>query len=37
MVFFGGSPYLLGVDVSSKAGHHRPTPSAEHDDARIAY
>jgi len=35
-VFFGGSPYFLGVDVSSKAGHHL-TLSAEHDDARIAY
>src|SRR5215213_8262190 len=28
---------VRGVDVSSKAGHYRPTPSTEHDDARIAY
>ncbi len=36
-VFFGGPPYLLGVDLPSKAGYHRPIPSAEHDDARVAY
>jgi hypothetical protein len=36
-VFFGGAPDLLWIDVPSKAGHNRPAPSAEHDDARIAY
>ena len=35
--FFGGSPYLLGVNVVSKACPYRFTVSAEHDDARIAY
>src|SRR5215213_11837648 len=35
-VFFGGPPYLLGVDVPSKAGHNRPVCPQEHDDARVA-
>src|SRR5215203_2163479 len=35
-VFFGDPPYLLGVDVPSKAGHNRPVCPQEHDDARVA-
>ena len=36
-VFFGGPPYLLGVDVPSKVGHNRPVCPQEYDDARVAY
>jgi hypothetical protein len=36
-VFFGGPPYLLGVDVPSKAGHNRLVFAEEYYDARVAY
>jgi hypothetical protein len=35
-IFLGGTPYLLGVDVSGEAGHYPLARSAEHDHARIA-
>src|SRR5215208_8522127 len=35
-VFFCGAPYLLGVDVPSKAGHNRTVSPKQHDDARVA-
>src|SRR5215211_478303 len=36
-IFFGGLPYLPGVDVPSKACHNRPIFPQEYDDARVAY
>jgi hypothetical protein len=35
MVFFGGPPYLLWIDVVGKAVHHRPVFTARDDQARI--
>src|SRR5215217_537396 len=35
-IFFGGPPYLPGVDVPSKARHNRPIFPEEYDHARVA-
>ena len=36
VVFFGGPPYLLRIDVLGEAGRHRPVRAAQDDHARIA-
>jgi len=36
VIFFGGPPYLLWIDVVGEAGHHRPVFTAQDDEARIA-
>ncbi len=35
VIFLGGLPYLLRIDVVGEAGHHRPVFTAQHDHARI--
>jgi hypothetical protein len=37
LVFCGGPPYLLRIDVVGEAGHHRPVFMDQGDHARIAH
>ena len=37
VVFFCGSPYLLGGNTWEEASYNRAVLSAEHDDVRVTY